>query len=123
MRILPLVVALPVVGCAVSAVPTGDAVAGAIAGRAAGKAQSCISLQASEGLRVIDSETLAYGSGSTIYINRLGGRCPGLRDWSTIVTEVHGGQYCRGDLIRALEPGSTLPGPACILGDWVPYRR
>jgi hypothetical protein len=112
-----------VAACAGPVVPPGDASAGVTAGRIAGKPQSCISSQTSEGLRAIDSATLAYGSGATIYLNRLGGSCPGLRDLSTIIADVHGGQYCRGDHIRALEPGSIIPGPTCNLGDWVPYRR
>ena len=123
MRTLPFVVGLMVGACAGPVVPPGDATASVTAGRVAGKAQSCISSQTSEGLRAIDSATLAYGSGSTIYLNRLGGSCPGLRDLSTIIAEVHGGQYCRGDHIRALELGSIIPGPTCNLGDWVPYRR
>ncbi|HKC03078.1 MAG TPA: hypothetical protein VKC17_07220 [Sphingomicrobium sp.] len=123
MRTLPIVVGLSLAGCAGPVVPPGDASAGVTAGRVAGPPQSCISTSSSEGLHAIDSATLAYGSGSTIYINRLGYRCPGLRDLSTIITEVRGGQYCRGDHIRALEPGSIIPGPSCNLGDWVPYRR
>lgn len=123
MRTLPFVVSLMVAACAGPVVPPGDASASVTAGRVAGKGQSCISSQTSEGLHAIDSATLAYGSGSTIYINRLGYSCPGLRDLSTIIVEVHGGQYCRGDHIRALEPGSIIPGPTCNLGDWVPYRR
>ena len=123
MRNLFLATGLMVAACSSSAVPPGDASASVIAGRVAGKPQSCISSQTSEGLHAIDSATLAYGSGSTIYINRLGYRCPGLGDLSTIITEVRGGQYCRGDHIRALEQGSIIPGPSCNLGDWVPYRR
>lgn len=123
MRTLFLAAGLMVAACAGPAAPPGDASASVTAGRVPGPAQSCISIQPSEGLRAIDSATLAYGSGSTIYLNRLGDRCPGLRDLTTIITEVQGGHYCRGDRIRALEPGSIIPGPTCNLGDWVPYRR
>ena len=123
MRAFPLAAGLLVAACAGPVVPPGDASASVTAGRVAGPEKSCISASTSEGLRAVDSATLAYGSGSTIYINRLGGSCPGLRDLSTIITEVRGGQYCRGDRIRALEPGAIIPGPPCGLGDWVPYRR
>ena len=123
MRTLPFILGLSVAACAGPAAPPGDASASLTAGRVAGPPQSCISTSTSEGLHAIDSATLAYGSGSTIYINRLGYRCPGLRELSTIITEVRGGQYCRGDRIRALELGSIIPGPSCNLGDWVPYRR
>ena len=123
MRSLPLVIAVTLAACAGPVVPPGAALASATAGRVAGPPQSCISSQISEGLHAIDPATLAYGSGSTIYINRLGDRCPGLQTLSTIIVDVHGGQYCRGDHIRALETGSIIPGPTCNLGDWVPYRR
>jgi hypothetical protein len=123
MRTLSLALGLSIAACAGPVVPPGDATASVTTGRIAGKAQSCISAQSNEGLRAIDSATLAYGSGRTIYFNRLGASCPGLRDLSTIIAELHGGQYCRGDRIRALETGSIIPGPSCNLGDWVPYRR
>jgi hypothetical protein len=123
MRALSLALGLSIAACAGPAARPGDALSSVTAGRVAGKPQSCISSQTSEGLRAIDSATLAYGSGSTIYLNRLGYNCPGLRELTTIITEVHGGQYCRGDHIRTLESGSVIPGPSCNLGDWVPYRR
>ena len=90
--------------------------------RAAGPAQTCIPSHSSEGLHVVDSATLAYGSGKTVYVNRLGTSCPGLRDFSTIIVENASGQYCRNDRIRALEVGAIIPGPSCFLGDWVPYK-
>jgi hypothetical protein len=97
--------------------------AGVTAGRVAGPPRSCVRSEPNDALRAVNSATLAYGSGSTIYINRLGGSCPGLRELSTIIVDVHGGEYCRGDRIRALEPNSIIPGPTCNLGDWVPYLR
>ena len=42
---------------------------------------------------------------------------------SLIVEGGTGGQYCRGDRVRGLEPGAIIPGPTCNLGDWVPYRQ
>jgi len=123
MRALPLLSALLVGACAGPVAPPGDASASVTAGRVAGPPQSCVQLRSDTNLRAIDSATLAYGSGSVIYINRLPGSCPGLRDLSTIIAEVHGSAYCRGDRIRANEPGSIIPGPTCNLGEWVPYRR
>jgi hypothetical protein len=123
MRVFPLAAGLLVAACAGPVVPPGDASASVIAGRVAGPPLSCVPTGLGGNLRAIDSATLAYGSGATIYINRLGGSCPGLRELSTIIAEVHGGEYCRGDRIRANEPGSIIPGPSCNLGEWIPYRR
>lgn len=92
-------------------------------GRLAGPAKACVSTISGESLRVLDPMTLAYGAGPTIYINHLPGACPALSQFNTLIVEVQGGQYCRGDHVRGNEPGSIIPGPICNLGDWVPYRR
>lgn len=110
-------------GCSRAVVPPGADLARTIAGRVAGPAQSCVSTQSASNLRAIDPATLGYGSGSTVYINQLGGPCPGLRELSTVIVEVQGGRYCRGDHFRAVELTGGIPGPVCILGDWVPYRK
>jgi hypothetical protein len=119
---LPLILAVALAGCTRPVVPR-DALASTIAGRMAGPPQSCVLTQPDGTIRAIDSRTVAYGRLPTIYINRLGGLCPGLEKTSTIIIYSSGGHYCRGDRIRALEPNSAIPGPICNLGDWVPYRR
>lgn len=119
-RLLLLLVGLA--GCARPATVSGDDFARVIAGRTAGQAQSCVVSRANQGLRAVDSMTLAYGLGRTVYINRLGGSCPGLRELSTIIVDGGSGRFCRGDRIRAIEPGSIIPGPTCNLGEWVPYK-
>jgi hypothetical protein len=110
-------------GCSRPVVPPGADLAQTLAGRVAGRPQSCVPVQSPSNLRVIDAATLGYGSGQTIYINQLGGPCPGVRELSTIIIEVHGSEYCRGDHFRAVEVAGAIPGPICVLGDWVPYRR
>lgn len=92
-------------------------------GRAAGPAQTCLPLPLGSGsLRPVNAETLVLRQGGTIWVNRLRGACPSLRPFSTIVIEVYGGNYCRGDRFRAVQPGETIPGPYCILGEFMPYR-
>lgn len=103
--------------------PPGSEFAEVIAGRVAGPAESCVSNDASSGLHAIDAQTLAYGSGRTIYINRLEGPCPGITPTSLLIVEVQGGRYCRGDRVRGRELGAGIPGPTCILSDFVPYRK
>ena len=121
MRTHLLLLLVSLAGCARPATMSGDDVARVIAGRTAGPAQSCVLSRANEGLRAVDSMTLAYGSGRTVYINRLGGSCPGLQDLSTIIVDGGSGRFCRGDRIRAIEFGSIIPGPPCNLGEWMPY--
>lgn len=122
MRARVLILVLSLAGCAPPIVlPDGD-LARVTAGRSAGPAQSCVAMRTDQNLRPVDSMTLAYGSGATIYVNQLGAPCPGLEDLSTIIVDAQSGQYCRGDRIRPLAPGAIIPGPTCNLGDWVPYR-
>ena len=96
-----------------------------LAGRVAGDAQDCVPTAGtgSDGLRAVDAQTPTYRQGSTIWVNRMPAACPGVRPLATLVVEVRGGRYCRGDLVRGLEPGAAIPGPLCALGQFTPYRR
>ena len=103
--------------------PPNAAFARELAGYAAGPQQACISTSPDQNLRVVNSRTVAYGWGRTIYVNQLPGACTALSQFNTLIVEASAGQYCRGDRVRGLEPGAIIPGPSCNLGDWVPYRR
>jgi hypothetical protein len=121
-----LLLAFLAVGCSLpgplsTANSQGD-LAKELEGRVAGAPESCVATSASQGLRVVDPRTLVYQSGGRVWVNRLAADCPGLRPLDTVVVEVHGGRYCRGDRVRGLSPGTTIPGPTCPLGDFVPYR-
>lgn len=94
-----------------------------LAGRSAGPPQTCISDLPNQNLRVVNSATVAYDVGNTIWVNRLLANCPALSPFNTLIVERSGSQICRGDRIRGLEPGGNIPGPSCNLQDWVPYRR
>jgi len=99
-----------------------DPLAQSLAGRVAGPAQSCISAQPNQNVRVIDSATVAYEVGGTLWVNRLRHACPGLSPYNIAIVERGGGQICRGDRVRAIEPGATIAGAGCNLQEWVPYR-
>lgn len=125
MRALMLIAAAATVGsCSQAVSPPGAETADLLAGRVPGPPQSCITSNTSENLHALDTQTLAYGSGRTIYINRLASSCPAVGPLNTLIV-VPGlpGEYCRNDRIRGNEPGSIIPGPSCNLGEWVPYRR
>ena len=124
MRASPLLL-LALAGCSPTAMQPGapEAFAAEVAGRTAGAPSSCVSTFANQNLRVVNPQMVAYGHGRTIYINRLRAACPALSQFNSIIVETQGGQYCRGDHIRALEPGAIIPGPTCFLGDWTEYRR
>lgn len=120
--LVPALAATALGSCAQQPAPPGSALAQTLAGRVAGPPQECISEFGQDHPYVIDPQTIAYGYGRTIYINRLAGPCPAVDPVNTLITETHGGMYCRGDPIRGKEPGAIIPGPVCILQNWVPYR-
>ncbi|MDP8995294.1 MAG: hypothetical protein M3N07_10020 [Pseudomonadota bacterium] len=93
-----------------------------LAGRVAGAPQDCVPQVQAQSLRVVDSRTVVYRGLDAIWVNRLRAACPGLRPTSTLIVEPFGDRYCRGDRIRGIEPGGSIPGPICVLGAFTPYR-
>lgn len=94
-----------------------------LAGRTAGEARECIQARKEEPLRALDNQTVAYGRGKTLWVSRLRDPCPRLGPSRTLVVEVIGSRFCRGDAVGVVEPGSSMPGQFCALGDFVPYTR
>ncbi len=96
-----------------------------ISGKVAGEPVSCISnFQSDDIIRVSDDMLLYKISGRLVYQNRLKSPCPGLAsDRDIMVTERFGNQQCRGDIIKLEDRIGGIPGPFCILGDFVPYRK
>lgn len=126
MRIHALGVVLGIVlvagGCAAVDDNAQEDLARELAGRPAGAAQNCVSANQSQSLQAVDRSTVVLRSADAIWVNRLGRNCPGLRPMSTIIVEGFAGQFCRGDRFRAIEAGSSSPGPTCVLAQFVPYR-
>ena len=94
-----------------------------LAGRTAGPPQQCVMIDQLSAFRPSDNDphTLIYGSGRTIWANSLGSCRFGSDD--VLVTEPIGSNHCRGDIVRSFDRVTRMPGPACILGKFVPYRR
>lgn len=91
---------------------------------AAGPPARCVTINPIQSLQVSDTNrhVLLYRDGRTTYANYLAPYCSIGRD-DVLVTEPTGSQYCRGDIVRTFDRSSRIPGPACILNDFVPYRR
>lgn len=115
-------------GCAVAGTQSisreAESLQNELAGRVAGEPERCVHASQSDALRAVDPNTIVYRRGGVIWVNRLPASCPGLRPLTTLIIEPKlGTSYCRDDLVRALEPGATIPGPVCRIGDFVPYRK
>jgi len=123
---MPIAIAALLVStsCSPPSTPSGSVLAQKLAGRVAGKPQTCVTRFGEQNLHALDAGTLVYGDGATIYVNTLPpGSCPGIQPLSTLIVDTSGGQICRGDRVRALEMGAIIPGAPCNLGDWIPYRK
>ena len=119
MRLLPLLIVAS--ACAAGSAREAD-LSRELAGRTAGPPQDCVPASAGDSLVARDAQTLVYRRGDTIWVNRLAAACPGLNPTSTLIVQVHGSSHCRGDPVRAVEPGQSIPGPTCVLGSFTPWR-
>ena len=119
-----LILAAFLSGCALPPAAPQQGAAAELAGRSPGAPQRCVSIVQSDSLRIAegDRHTLLYGNGKTVWANHLGSQC-GFGSNDVLVTEPIGPNYCRGDLVRSFDRLSRIPGPACVLGDFVPYTR
>lgn len=96
----------------------------ALAGRVAGKPETCLSSNRIAAPQVINDSILLYHDGARVWRNDLPAACPGLDDDAIVVTEVHGGQLCRSDQFYTLQRGGIgIPGPRCRLGSFTPWTR
>jgi hypothetical protein len=120
MRLLPFL--LLASACASGSAREAD-LSGELAGRHPGAPRDCVGTSSATNLTARDSRSLVYSQAGTIWVNRLEAACPGLGPASTLIVDVHGSQYCRGDHFRTLELGRIIPGPTCRLGAFTPWRR
>ena len=123
---LALTMLLLLAGCSSPDLHSRDRadLAAQLAGRTAGPPQDCVSIEQTSSLRPVDPETVIVDRGGTIFVNHLAGACGNLEPTDTLIVEVHGSQYCRGDHFRSRPfGGGAVPGPICTLGSFTPYTR
>ncbi len=118
-----LVAVLLIGGCTNSVRNDRPALAIELAAKRIGPAQRCVSVSPGEGLAVMPDGTVGVRTGRTLWLNDAGRACKNISTMSTLIVERHGSQICRGDHVRAVELTGGIPGPVCILGDFVPYRE
>lgn len=94
-----------------------------LAGKVAAEKTSCISRFPSTTMRVISDNVLIYRvSSKLVYRNDLIGSCTGLSRGDALVVQSFSSQYCRGDIARAVDMTTRIPGGSCALGDFTAYR-
>jgi hypothetical protein len=93
-----------------------------IEGRVPGRPVDCISIFDSRDQRVIDKTAIVYGSGRTIYVNRPS-NARDLDDDDVLVSNVHGSQVCKLDVVRIHDRSGGFYHGFVGLEQFVPYRR
>ncbi|MBY0282936.1 MAG: hypothetical protein K2W81_03095 [Sphingomonas sp.] len=106
------------------AAPLSPELAKALAGRVAGKPETCISASRVNGPEIIDSRNILYRqSGARIWRNEMADACPALGDNEILVVEAYGDQLCKFDRFRVVNRNSGFPSAYCILGSFTPYDK
>ena len=95
----------------------------ALAGRVAGKPQSCLPPRDTNGPESYGETTLLFHSGNVIYRTETNGSCGRAGRDDILVTQIYGSSLCRGDISHTVDRISQSPSGSCALGDFVPYRK
>src|ERR671911_166835 len=103
-----LMALLTVAGCAPAGDTTEARLSRDLAGLTAGEPQACVPVQQNQALQAFDDRTIVYRTPQAVWVNRLAGPCSGLRPTSTLIVETFSGRFCRGALVRGLEPASKI---------------
>jgi hypothetical protein len=117
--------ALAVSACAAPPPPAmPPAQSSLLAGRTAGPPQHCLPIRPTANLQIDpdDRSVLVYGFGRALWVNRLPDGCAFAPN-DIPVFQPTGSSNCRGDIVRSVDRMSRIPGPSCVLGDFVPYTR
>ena len=121
--------AAALVGCSTAVSPPGPSAEAEarfqrlVAGKVAGKPQSCLPHFRADNMVVIDDNRVAFDDGSRVYVNDFrGGTCSNLGSgFYTLVTRSGGSGMCAGDFANVVDISSGMTMGSCVLGDFVPY--
>lgn len=98
----------------------------ALQGRTAGQPTNCVpNLHGQVKMNVIDDGTILFRDGSTVYLQRPAGGCPGLesRGYTLVSRRVGQHQICQGDIQELVDLQTGIQGGSCVFSDFVPYRK
>jgi len=96
-----------------------------LAGKVAGRPQSCLPHYSSNDMVVIDERTIAFRDGNRrVYINHMMGGCSNLGGSYALVTRQFGSaDLCRGDIGQVVDLTNHFTVGSCVFGDFIPYAR
>lgn len=118
-----LVAVLGLSGCARTGAPGEQFVSKAPAATVVGEPVNCVQTNLIHDTRVWDDRTIDFVMvGGTRYRNTLPGRCPNLGFDQRFAYKTATNSLCSIDTITVLPTGSSIPGPTCGLGKFVPVK-
>lgn len=122
---LPIALLAGVAGCATAATQEAQGpdprVTAAIAGKVAGKPQSCIPLSEASGSELV-RDAIIYRVGRTrLWLADAPGCGSSGTSDDILVQRVYGSQLCRGDIVRQVDRVSGIGGGACAIRSFTPY--
>lgn len=95
-----------------------------IAGKVAGKPQSCIDT------RFRQPQLSAYGnkliyrvSDRLVYVNETSGGCEGVARGDALISRQYQTRACSGDIARTVQLPPNVPTGSCALGMFTPYTK
>ena len=96
----------------------------ALAGKVAGKPESCVWSRDLGGPESIGETKLLFRvSRNLVYVNETHGSCDGVgAGGRALITRSHGSQLCRGDIASTADLTAGYEDGFCSMGDFVPYR-
>jgi hypothetical protein len=96
-----------------------------LAGKVAGRPQSCLPSYNANDMVVIDEGTVAFKVGTRrVFVNHMQGGCTNLGGGYTLVTHGFSGTgLCRGDIAQVVDLRSRSTVGSCAFGDFIPYTK
>lgn len=102
---------------------TGEAqLAKILDGRVAGKPVSCVQMNQTDDVTIVDKTALVYKVGATYYVNRPT-NADSLNDNEILVTKTYTSELCRLDTVQLHDRTSRMWSGFVGLQDFVPYTR
>lgn len=131
---LPLLAALCTAALATSSTAVGHGserpaasakLAKALAGRTAGPAVRCVPNFRNSDMKVIDDQTILFGQGKTVYLQKPAGGCPSMRlgGYSLVSRQFGSNRACQGDINEVVDVRSGVTVGSCVFAPFVPYTK
>lgn len=102
-----------------------EALAKALAGRTAGPATRCVPDFRSSEMKIVDDNTIIFGQGKTVYLQRPVGGCPGLGMGgnSLVARQFATNRMCQGDINEVVDVRNGITVGSCVFEPFIPYTK